>query len=276
MSRWLPSSRIADPRGFTLLEVLIAIVLLIFISLAIFQATTGAYRLRDNLMHDGDFQNGLRLAVSVIERDIGMAFTPLSMKPSPAPSASATASASASSSSSSSDAYLTDPDLQRSTEFWSGAVDNTGLRPSRFQGSEKKLSFVSASHLRVYKDAPESDFLKVTYTLDPDSSSEAVEGTSILKRTIDTRAFDLEEKRDPKTIKTYSLLRGVSEFKWRFYSKAKQQWLASWDSDTTEPKNAFPELIELTVSIKGKRKQTLDGTYIFKVEVLQNGIPKTF
>jgi len=277
MNKLLPPSNslVRDQRGFTLLEVLIAIVLLIFISLAIFQATTGAYRLRDNLVVEGDFNNGLRLAISVIERDVGMIFTPLSMRPKPTASGSPTPSGGASYSDETT-SFATDPDLQRVTEFWSAAIDKSGLRPSRLQGTDRRLSFVSTSHLRVYKDIPESEFLKVSYLLEPDSSPGAIEDTMVLRRIIDTHAFELEERRDPASIKNYALLRGIKEFKWRFYSKDKQQWLTSWDSDTTEPKHNFPDLIELTVGLSGARKQSIEGTYIFKPEVFLIGIPKTF
>src|SRR3954471_16711499 len=67
--------------GFTLLEVLISIFLLVVISLAIYNATTESYRLRDSLANEGDFYNGIRLSMSVLERDIALVYSPTIMIP---------------------------------------------------------------------------------------------------------------------------------------------------------------------------------------------------
>lgn len=67
--------------GSTLIEVLIAMVLMVFISMAIFQTTTETYRLRDILMTEGDFYNGIRLSLGILEKDISMAYTPYSLNP---------------------------------------------------------------------------------------------------------------------------------------------------------------------------------------------------
>ena len=77
---------LSDASGFTLIEVLIAMVLLTVISLAIFQATTTTYHLRDTLLHEGDFHNGIRLAVGILERDFSQLYTPALMIPRTSPS----------------------------------------------------------------------------------------------------------------------------------------------------------------------------------------------
>jgi len=67
--------------GFTLLEVLIAMSVLVFISYAIYQATVETYKLRDSLSTEGNFYNGIRMSTSILQRDISMIYSPLISMP---------------------------------------------------------------------------------------------------------------------------------------------------------------------------------------------------
>ena len=62
------SNKGLSQKGFTLLEVLISIVIMAFISLGIYQATTESYKLREELVSDSDFYNEIRLTMAA-QRD---------------------------------------------------------------------------------------------------------------------------------------------------------------------------------------------------------------
>src|SRR5689334_6717608 len=115
-------------KGFTLLEVLIAMAILAFISFAIYQATFETYKLRDTLSQDGNFYNGIRMSISIMQRDISLIYSPNYIapqtKPAPAPS-SGTDSLPPPVSSQQMGVYMSD-DLGRSYTFWGSALDNTG------------------------------------------------------------------------------------------------------------------------------------------------------
>ena len=77
--------------GFTLIEVLIAIVILAFISLGLYNAITETYRVRETLSTEGDFHNGIRLSMNILQRDLTLLYSPIGLLPSPAPSPSTAA-----------------------------------------------------------------------------------------------------------------------------------------------------------------------------------------
>src|SRR3954470_23844459 len=79
-------SRRIQPRnnseaGFTLLEVLISMVILMFIGIAISQMTTKTFELRDVLSNEGDFYNGIRLSMQIIQRDVALLYSPVLILP---------------------------------------------------------------------------------------------------------------------------------------------------------------------------------------------------
>jgi len=259
-----PNRTYKDGAGFTVLEVLVSIALLSIISLGIYQATVETYRLRDILLHEGDFFNGIRLAMNILDRDVGLIYSPVLMKP----------EANEKSPSEPADSQDIEAILEDDNNpFWAAAIDKTGIRPSKFIGSDTKLSFISLSHIRVYKDAPESEFAKVTYELQPDQNP-IEPGTVVLVRTSSPNAFLSDDRKD--TLKhTYPLLKGITQLKYRYYRKDKDRWENSWDSTRSEYKNRFPDYIEVSVKVVGPSRLNFEGRYRFRPEVPLRGLQET-
>lgn len=260
--------------GFTLLEVLISIALLVVITIAIFQATTTTFRIRDALIHEGDFYNGVRLAMSVMERDINLIYTPLIMMPTPNPSVTPGPTEAQDL------ANIMSQDLGRQSKYWAPAFDRTGVRPSRLQGTGDKLSFVTASHVRVYKGTAENEFLKVSYELEPDRVSvfdakDTVSGARMLTRSSSTNAFLDDDDRD-QSRKKHNILFGVLRLSFRYFSKPKDKWENAWDSDSSDYKNQYPDLIEVTFEAAGPARMRYDGIYTFKSEIPLRGLQTKF
>jgi len=253
-----------NERGFTLIEVLISMVLLVIISLAIYQATTGTYRLRDILMNEGDFNNGIRLSMSIFERDISLLYSPVMALPeSSKADPNANVGQPASDKESQEMRELLASDQGRTTTFWSGAIDKTGIRPSHFIGTDSKISFVSVSHIRVYKESRESEFAKISYELQRDTADN--EAQTLVKTEITSAFNDDESKNDHQRI--YPLLRGIKKLKYRYYRKDRKQWLSSWDSDTQDLKNIYPDIVEVSIEVKGPSRLFFEGTYYFRPEI---------
>lgn len=248
--------------GFTLLEVLIAMVLLSIISLSIFEAITGSYRLRNTLHNEGDFYNTISLAIGILERDISQIYSPVIMAPE---------TSSTSGESSDIDAIVAG-DTNLATEFWGPAIDTTGIRPARLEGTQTSLLFVSASHTRIYKEAPESIFSKITYHLESNDDKESgLEGTQVLVKTENPNAFDLEED-EGDTLRVYPLLHGINNFKFMYYSKEKDRWESKWDTESADHKHIFPDIIRIEFELKGPGTLAFDGQYNLRPEIPLNGI----
>jgi len=253
--------------GFTLLEVLISMAVLVFISFAIYQATIETFKLRDTLSADGDFYNSIRLSTAIMHRDIAMMYSPTiglpDSKPSPNPAGTTPAPNPA----------LTADDLGQSFTFWAAAVNANGIRPAHFIGTENKLSFIAVSHARVYKDTAESEFSKVTYDLKRDESNTRNPDTMVLVKTESSNAFANDDVRD-LTNHSYELLHGIKKLSYSYYQRDGNTWKTSksWDSDKEENKNAYPDIIEMKIEVISPKKQTFQGIFKFRPEIPLNGL----
>lgn len=253
--------------GFTLLEVLISMAILVFIAMAIYQATTETYKLRESLSTEGNFYNSLRLCSNIIERDIHMIYSPWMTRPpqgvdqqknhNPPP--------------------LDSSDLSVSYQFWSQTTDPNGVRPSRFIGSETKMSFISVSHARIYVDSHESDFVKITYDLKKDEDETQAPEGSVLIRLESTNAFARDDIKDT-FLHSYELVHGIKKLSYSYYQRDGNTWkqFKSWDSDKPETKNLVPDVIEAKMEVLGPRQQSFDGIYKFKPEIPLDDVDAIF
>lgn len=261
--------------GFSLLEMLIAIAVLVFMSFGIYQTTAQTFRLRDVLMNEGDFYNGIRLSMEVVERDIQMIYSPTLSVPPKAKQPPGTVAQPASPPDAQDLQAILSSELGQQTQFWAGATDKTGVRASRFIGTDTKMSFISVDHLRIYKDTPESDFAKVSYELRRDEGNAFVQDAQVLVRIENSSAFDNNEQREKQFERVYPLLNGIKKFQYRYYRKDKDRWERSWDSDKEDYKNLYPDIIELSVEVHGPTRLNFEGKYYFRPEVPLRGLATT-
>jgi hypothetical protein len=265
--------------GFTLLEVLISTVILMFIGIAIYQTTTKTFELRDVLSNEGDFYNGIRLSMQIMQRDIALMYSPTMILPNwPQPSASAQPQPGANPQANPQNLSAQDQqDLQsgenaQTLQFWGPMVDKSGVRPMRFVGTENKMSFISVSNIRIYRDTPESDFAKVVYELVRDEANEDVPDAMLLVKTSSPNVWE-EEERNDKFRKTFPILHGIKKIQFQYWRKDKpKEFINSWDSDREETKNQYPDMVRITVEVHGPSHLEFDGVYNFRPEVPLNGI----
>ncbi len=255
--------------GFTVLEVLISIFLLVIISFAIYQSTTETYKLRDVLSHEGEFYNTVRLSMSVFQRDLENAYSPLTLSPEPTSSASPSPLGGGGGGS-----VDTEPQENTPNEYYASSRDRHGIRPSRLHGTESVLTWISSSNLRMYRDSRESEFLKVKYELVGEKDPDYPTGLKMLVRTVSPDAFEYDEDKD-QSRKRYTLLHGIKSWKYRYYSREKKQWLGSWDSDSSDYKNLLPDLVEIQLEVEAPKGLNFSGAYQFRPETPLNGLPST-
>ncbi|OFZ53488.1 MAG: hypothetical protein A2428_08015 [Bdellovibrionales bacterium RIFOXYC1_FULL_54_43] len=261
-------SRFSNQGGFTLMEVLIAMVILVFISIAIYQATVETYRLRDVLSREGDFYNGIRLAMNIVQRDVSLIYSPLLIEP-PKPAKDPAAPPNAQEME-----VLMGGDLNQATQFWGPAVDKTGLRPGHFIGTDSKMSFIAASHIRVYKDAPESELTKIVYEANRDEDRPEIQDSYVLVKTASPNVYQDDEKRDTMLVK-YPLLRGIKKIRFRYFRRDKGvngSWETSWDSEKEDQKDLYPDKVEITFEVAGPFRLFFEGVYVFRPEIPIYGI----
>ena len=204
--------------GFTLLEVLIAIGLLAFLSLGIFQATTSSWDINARLSAESGDTTAILLSLQSVESDLAQIYTPVL------------------------GAIPNKPD-NKSSDFWSAPVRADGFRRSRFKGANEKVTFVANNNRRVEADSPQSDFQKVTWEVERNPK-----GTFTLYRTTDWDAFRYEDGTAKKSARV-ALIENLSSAKFKFYRISDKSWQDTWDSEDiyTKEETRFPNLIKLTI-----------------------------
>ncbi len=275
---------------------MIAIVLLVMISVAIYQATTQTFRYRAKIINEGDFYGAIRLSMGLVDRDLSALFSPVNLNPKnfPTPGASSVPSGGQV------DPYpplrggvgrggadpnglavqaqrldeLSKTELGQLSDYWLPATDLTAIRPSRFVGTENRIQFVTASHMRIYKNSPESEFAKVVYELRDEKDSDLGDGIKVLVKIEDPNVFDDGDKKG-KAAKIYPLLTGVKKFVFRYYRRDKKAWERTWDTNRDDMKGLYPDIVELTLEVTGLAKLSFHGVYMFKPETPFYGMDPT-
>jgi prepilin-type N-terminal cleavage/methylation domain-containing protein len=290
--------------GFTLVEVLISLFILVLIGFTTSKAVVDAANLKEILKGETEFANEFRTSMSFIERDLSQIFNPrwflppeqVALDPYAQPAAPTNPNT-AGGAGSGGNVGQAPPKLSidqlnrflrgqafQSFEFWGPVFDTTGIRPSRFQGKEAVMSFVTASHFRIYAQKKESIYSKVRYELvkqPPNPNLTKVENEKLaglyqLIKTEYTRAFDLEESRDGKFQTTYVVLNNIKTLKFGYLKPETKEPLRDWDSANVDTAGRFPEAVEIEVSVQAANDRVQDAKLLFKLEAPNDVLPTTY
>lgn len=255
---------------------IIVIMILVILTGMIASIQASIFKRREDIAQEGSFYNAIRFSMNVLQRDVLHLYTPLLASPSPTPSPGA-GQGPGGLPGGSADPNDSSGNL---TDYWGAAVDATGIRPARLVGSETKLTFVSTSHIRIYRNAQESEFTKVQYELrtDPQTLPDGTPGGGqMLVRAENPNAFDDEERKTRSaTASSHTLLHGIKSLRFRYYNGAQARWDNRWDSEAEDTKRIYPEMIEVQVSVLGPSRLFFDGTFLYKPEMPLNGLPATY
>lgn len=199
-------------KGFTLIEVLIAITLLAIISLLVWQAagTTLASKERFDARYEIFQSAGLTL--HQMTREIESAYL-----------------------------YATPDFLGRSG---SGEQQVKTAFIGSDEGDQDSLTFDTLTHIRYIKDAKESDQAEISYFLEPDDESDQ-ELWVLKKREQSPPDTDLKQGG-----RTSVLFKGVSELNFRYFDSTKGEFVESWDSSSMDNINKLPRVVEILLVVQ--------------------------
>ncbi len=277
-----------SPSGFTLIEVLIALFILVLIGTTTSKAVIDAAKLKEVLKRETDFSSEFRTATAFIERDLSQTFNPrwflspdlipidpYNPPPPPPPPAPGMPPPLP---------VLGADEINRKTrgmafqafEYWGPVLDASGIRASRFQGKESQMSFVSASHARVYQMKRESIYAKIRYELRRQEEDGKATDRYTLVKIENTRAFELEEQKDAPFLATYEVLGNIKKLKFLYYKAGEKDPVREWDSEATEPKGKFPVAIEMEATLVGPDDRVFESRVFFNLEAPNDVLPKTY
>ena len=292
-----PKSLITHRRsaGFTLIEVLIALFILVLIGTTTSKAVIDAAKLREVLRDETEFASEFRTSVAFIERDLNQVFNPrwflpadlkpldpYNNNPAPIPPEGTPPGAK----------VLTVDEISRrtrggafqSSDYWGPVLDPSGIRSSRFKGKSDSFSFITASHLRIYQQKKESIFSKVRYEMihQPNNSNLSDEQNRkyssllALVKIENTRAFEMEEPKEANYINSYIILNNIKQIKFSYYKKDEKDSLREWDSESADLKGQFPSAVEIELTLTGPKDRLLDEKLLFYLETPNDVLPKTY
>jgi hypothetical protein len=276
---------------------MISLFILVLIGTTTSKAVVDAAKLKEVLRDETDFSSEFRTSTAFIERDLSQVFNPRWFLPAdfkpidpyaqPAPPPQVPAGSPKPLPS------LTPDEINRKTrgsafqsfEHWGPILEPSGIRASRFKGKESEMSFVSASHVRIYQLKKESVYSKIRYELrrqeeNPNLTREQNEKRKMLYSLVkieNTRAFELEEPaKDAPYVSVYAVLNNVKSLKFLYYKSGEKDPLREWDSESTDPKGQFPTSVEMEVSLIGPGDRVLDSKVLFNLEAPNEILPKTY
>lgn len=131
-------------RGFTLMEVLVAVLITSGMGVAVAVAFQTGFAARNIVEQESDRYRQLRVATARMEREIGAAFV--------------------------------------SDRYDSKRYRDQNDRPTNFVGERDKLLFTTLSHQRLYQDAKESDQAVVEYTVEGSTERESHGRQDLMRR----------------------------------------------------------------------------------------------
>ncbi len=207
-------------KGFTLIEVLIAIGLLSLMSIAIFQITARSFDINFKLSSESTDYVSIILSLQTIETDLAQIYNPAFSGGTP-------------------------KDQQQTTDFWSAPLREDGLRRSRVKGNREKITFINNGNRVVEEDSTQSDLQKVTWEIERNNS-----GAYTLYRSADWDAFHYEDGTAKKPNRV-ALLENMVSAKFSYYRKENKTWEDQWDSESPyiHPNSRFPDLVALKIEL---------------------------
>lgn len=251
-------------KGFTLLEVVIAVTILAILTAMTAQTVQRSLQMKKKIQEDIDRESQLRNAMRLIEKDINTAFHFRNLS------------------------YEMQQDIKKQQEGQPGGGVNPNAPQNpeeipknftQFLGSESQLDFTSLNHVRMMKDIKESDQEEVGYFLEACKSRlDAKASSQCLKR----RTSALVDDDVSKGGAAITLLEYVTTFKLRYLGKGKEDWVTDWRSDGRSDetlKDKFPQAVEVTLATNQPNAAGVGKEYgitsVFAIQFPNNKPEKT-
>jgi prepilin-type N-terminal cleavage/methylation domain-containing protein len=226
--------------GFTLIEMMITIAILGTLTVLASQSIQQAIKQKVKIQEQIDDVSRMRDAMRLLEADINQAYhyrdiekevTSLINKPAAlVPGAPP--------------AVATPPPLQNPEE--AKRIDPTTF----FVGTESSLDFVTMNNARMIRNMKQADFMEVGYSLKSCKSLSKEQSSSqcLWRRTSSWVDDDVTKGGDEVV-----LLENITEFKFRYIGKGKDDWVTVWRTDNggdTATKGKFPTAVEISLTIE--------------------------
>ncbi|UYL08454.1 GspJ family type II secretion system protein [Bdellovibrio sp. SKB1291214] len=256
-------------RGFTLLEVMITIGILGTMTVLVAQAIQQSIKMKTKVTTQMDDVSHMRDAVRLIQKDINLAYHYRDVEKELS-ELLAKKSATTAQQQPVTPPGFQDPLQQQQQSAWNQQLQKREVPrkdpETHFVGTGEGINFVTMNNARTVRNTQQADFVEVGYELKECRSLSENGGTSkcIWRRT--SPWVDLDVTKGGSEV---VLLENVSEFKFRYMGKGKQDWVSTWRSDSGgdgASKGKFPQAVELSITVT-KKDSGKDRKYSMQVIV---------
>lgn len=227
--------------GFTLIEVLVSMMILTFISLMTYQTMKQAHDLKFKLDEEGAVYTSAVAALAVMRRDIRLAFH-LQREDIEVDRKKLAEEAFG--------AYSRDEEENRKIETY-------------FYGSAEKIEFTSLSHRRLYKDSKESEQTNIRYTVQSGD-----DGFKNLLRS-ETKRLTTRQLAS-KDVDEDLVVEGAKFIRFKYLDAIKEKWYERWDSKKAgSTGDKFPEAVsvEFTLLVENRDGGLKEYPFETKIQV---------
>ena len=228
-----------NKKGFTLLEVILAITILSTLSLLSTQAISRALKARGKIQQEVDDVSTLRDSMRMIRTDINLAFhhrdfeqetLDIVNKPATPSVPAGTAPPPPT------------PPPKRETKRYSPVT--------HFSGDDSDMNFVTLNSGRMTTANVQADFIEVGYSLKScNNLTTGLASKCLFRRTQNILDDDIKTGGNEIV-----MLENVTEFKLRYIGENKQDWVSMWDSTSRSSdagtRGQFPDAIEVSLTIE--------------------------
>jgi len=215
-------------RGFSLLEVLVAVFILALMSLIIWQITNNAYRGANNAKdYDKIYQYG-HVALKRITGDFASA-------------------------------YLIGPSFQGQLSDGTVAVETSFTGEN--QGDADMVNFVSFSHRRMIRNERKCDQVEVGYYVSecPDSEEKL---NCLMRR--ESAVIDTDSKTGGEE---FPIAKNIKKFNLSYYDENKKEWRDDWNSKDPVYFGKLPQAVRVTISFPHPKEEDGEIVFTTAVEV---------
>ncbi len=231
-------------KGFSLLEVILAVMMLSTLTVLSTQALSRALKARSKIQVEVDDVSALRDSMRMIRTDLNLAYHHRDfekeiddlVKKAPAPKGSP-------------QGFAPPPTTQQAPPT---PRQTKRYEPdTHFVGTDDNLNFITMNNGRMTANLLQADFIEVGYSLKEcrNLTKSELSSKCLFRRT--QSILDDDVKTGGQEI---VMLENVNEFKLRYIGDGKQDWANAWDSTNNSSdavtKSRFPDAVEVSITIK--------------------------
>jgi len=217
-------------KGFTLLEVLLALALFSIIAIASVEQITLVRNTKVQAQEEGELYNGLRAAITLMKNDFQQAF------------------------------HVQYDDLSQLAQETIQRAQP--IAHTLFDGRKNQIVFTSLSHRNFYANRRESDQAEISFFLQPKPGAKL---PSLMKRESGKIDDDMYAGGG-----IYTILDNVSDLQFQFWDEKIEKWVDDWNSDGGTTRDRFPYAIKMKVSVQNAKNKELKVETSFKVAFANN------